>query len=277
MEQQEKPDPSDNIRNVHHKILVMSNKGGVGKSTVAVNLALGLVHQGMRVGLLDIDVHGPSIPKMLGLEQMALVGNAGKIQPVLFAFNLKVVSMAFLLKDTESPVIWRGPLKMGAIKQFLGEVDWGELDFLIIDSPPGTGDEPLSIAQLIKDIDGVVIVTTPQEVALLDSRKAVNFARKLNVPVLGIVENMSGFLCPHCGKSTDLFKTGGGEKAAKEMNVPFLGRIPFEPQIVTSGDEGKPFVWEQKESAIAKMFDNMIEQITGELSSRESSKAKGGD
>jgi ATP-binding protein involved in chromosome partitioning len=277
VEQQEKPDPSENIRNVRHKILVMSNKGGVGKSTVAVNLALGLVHRGMRVGLLDIDVHGPSIPKMLGLEEMALVGNAGKIQPVLFAFNLKVVSMAFLLRDKESPLIWRGPLKMGAIKQFLGEVDWGELDFLIIDSPPGTGDEPLSIAQLIKDIDGVIVVTTPQEVALLDSRKAVNFARKLNVPVLGIVENMSGFVCPHCGKSTDLFKTGGGEKAAKEMKVPFLGRIPIEPEIVTSGDEGKPFVWEQKESSVAKMFDQLVEQIMRELGSKETSKAKGGD
>jgi ATP-binding protein involved in chromosome partitioning len=277
VEQQEKPDPSENIRNVRHKILVMSNKGGVGKSTVAVNLALGLVHRGMRVGLLDIDVHGPSIPKMLGLEEMALVGNAGKIQPVLFAFNLKVVSMAFLLRDKESPLIWRGPLKMGAIKQFLGEVDWGELDFLIIDSPPGTGDEPLSIAQLIKDIDGVIVVTTPQEVALLDSRKAVNFARKLNVPVLGIVENMSGFVCPHCGKSTDLFKTGGGEKAAKEMKVPFLGRIPIEPEIVTSGDEGKPFVWEQKESSVAKIFDQLVEQIMRELGSKETSKAKGGD
>jgi len=205
------------------------------------------------------------------------VGNAGKIQPVLFAFNLKVVSMAFLLRDKESPLIWRGPLKMGAIKQFLGEVDWGELDFLIIDSPPGTGDEPLSIAQLIKDIDGVIVVTTPQEVALLDSRKAVNFARKLNVPVLGIVENMSGFLCPHCGKRTDLFKTGGGEKAAKEMNVPFLGKIPLEPQIVTSGDEGKPFVWERKESPIAKTFDQMIERIVRDLSSKELSKTKGGD
>ena len=242
VEQKEKPDLSENIQNVRHKILVMSNKGGVGKSTVAVNLALGLVHKGMRVGLLDIDVHGPSIPKMLGLEEMALVGNGGKIQPVLYAANLKVVSMAFLMRDRESPIIWRGPLKMGAIKQFLEEVDWGELDFLIIDSPPGTGDEPLSIAQLIKDIDGVIVVTTPQEVALLDSRKAVNFARKLNVPVLGIMENMSGFVCPHCGKSTDLFKTGGGEKAAREMKVAFLGKVPFEPEIVSSGDEGKPFI-----------------------------------
>jgi ATP-binding protein involved in chromosome partitioning len=277
VEPRQEPDLGENIRNVHHKILVMSNKGGVGKSTVAVNLALGLVHKGMRVGLLDVDVHGPSIPKMLGLEEMAMVGNADKIQPVLYAFNLKVVSMAFVLKDKESPVIWRGPLKMGAIKQFLAEVDWGELDYLIIDSPPGTGDEPLSIAQLIKDIDGVIIVTTPQEVALLDSRKAVNFARQLNVPVLGIVENMSGFVCPHCGKSTDLFKTGGGQKAAKEMNVPFLGKIPIEPEIVTFGDEGKPFVWDRKESSAAQAFAEMVEQIVRAVSSKETSRTKGGD
>jgi len=277
VEPRQEADLGENIRNVHHKILVMSNKGGVGKSTVAVNLALGLVHKGMRVGLLDVDVHGPSIPKMLGLEEMAMVGNADKIQPVLYAFNLKVVSMAFVLKDKESPVIWRGPLKMGAIKQFLAEVDWGELDYLIIDSPPGTGDEPLSIAQLIKDIDGVIIVTTPQEVALLDSRKAVNFARQLNVPVLGIVENMSGFVCPHCGKSTDLFKTGGGQKAAKEMSVPFLGKIPIEPEIVTFGDEGKPFVWDRKESSAAQAFAEMVEQIVRAVSSKETSRTKGGD
>ena len=277
VEQKEKPDLSENIHNIRRKILVMSNKGGVGKSTVAVNLALGLIHKGMRVGLLDIDVHGPSIPKMLGIEQMPMVGNAGRIQPVLYGFNLKVVSMAFLLRDRESPVIWRGPLKMGAIKQFLEEVDWGELDYLIIDSPPGTGDEPLSIAQLIKDIDGVIVVTTPQEVALLDSRKAVNFARKLGVPVLGIVENMSGFICPHCGKSTDLFKTGGGEKAAKEMHVAFLGKVPFEPEIVSSGDEGKPFIWEQKESAAAKVFDEMVERIKKDLGTTVASKTRGGD
>jgi ATP-binding protein involved in chromosome partitioning len=277
MEQKEERSLGENIQNIRHKILVMSNKGGVGKSTVAVNLALGLVHKGMRVGLLDIDVHGPSIPKMLGLEEMALVGNGGKIQPVLYALNLKVVSMAFLLRDRESPVIWRGPLKMGAIRQFLQEVDWGELDFLLIDSPPGTGDEPLSIAQLIKDLDGVIVVTTPQEVALLDSRKAVNFARNLGVPVLGVVENMSGFVCPYCGKRTDLFKTGGGEKAAKEMKVPFLGQIPFELEIVSSGDEGRPFLREEKESKAGEIFSRMVDQIVKVLNSKENLKVKGGD
>lgn len=277
MDQKENINLSKNIQNIRHKILVMSNKGGVGKSTVAVNLSLGLAQKNMRVGLLDIDIHGPCIPNMLGLEGMPLVGDGKKIQPVAYSNNLKVVSMGFLLGDKESPVIWRGPLKMKAIQQFLEDVDWGELDFLIIDSPPGTGDEPLSIAQLIKDIDGVIVVTTPQEVSLLDSRKAVNFARRLGVPVLGVVENMSGFVCPHCGKRTDLFKTGGGEKAAKEMNVPFLGKIPFEPEIVLSGDEGKPFVWEQKESEASKIFDQMVDQIVRNLNLKKVSKVKGGD
>jgi len=277
VEQVKKTSLSENIQDVRHKILVMSNKGGVGKSTIAVNLALGLAQKNMRVGLLDIDIHGPCIPNLLGLEGMPLAGDGKKIQPVAYSTNLKVVSMGFLLGDKESPVIWRGPLKMKAIQQFLEDVEWGKLDFLIIDSPPGTGDEPLSIAQLIKDIDGVIVVTTPQEIALLDSRKAVNFAKQLKIPVLGIVENMSGFICPHCGKRTDLFKTGGGEKAAKEMNVPFLGKIPFEPEIVTSGDEGKPFVWEQKESEAGKVFSQMVDQIVKDLNSKEVSKVKGGD
>jgi ATP-binding protein involved in chromosome partitioning len=276
MEQEEKARLSENIQRIHHKVLVMSNKGGVGKSTVAVNLALGLAHQNKRVGLLDIDIHGPCIPNLLGLEGQPLVGDGNKIQPVAYSANLKVISMGFLLGDKESPVIWRGPLKMKTIQQFLEEVDWGELDFLIIDSPPGTGDEPLSIAQLIKDIDGVIVVTTPQEIALLDSRKAVNFARKLGVPVLGVVENMSGFVCPHCGKRTDLFKTGGGEKAAKAMNVPFLGRIPFEPEIVSSGDEGKPFVWEQKDSQAAAVFNQIVNQMIKQFQPKDVLEKKGG-
>lgn len=276
MEQAEKTSLSENIKNVRHKILVMSNKGGVGKSTIAVNLALGLAQKAMRVGLLDIDIHGPCIPNLLGLEGMPLAGDGKKIQPVAYSTNLKVVSMGFLIGNKESPVIWRGPLKMKAIQQFLEDVEWGELDFLIIDSPPGTGDEPLSIAQLIKDIDGVIVVTTPQEIALLDSRKAVNFAKQLKVPVLGIVENMSGFICPHCGKRTDLFKTGGGEKAAKEMNVPFLGKIPFEPEIVSSGDEGKPFVWEHKNSQAFKVLNEMVDQIMKKLTPKNVLEKKGG-
>jgi Mrp family chromosome partitioning ATPase len=257
--------PNQSMQKVKHKILVMSNKGGVGKSTVAVNLAFGLAKEGFQVGLMDVDMHGPNIPKMLAIEDMVLTGDEKKIQPVAFMTNLKVVSMAFLMKEKESPLIWRGPLKMGAIKQFLEDVNWGDLDFLVIDSPPGTGDEPLSVVQLIKNVDGTIIVTTPQDLALLDSRKAVNFAKRLNMPVLGIVENMSGFVCPHCGKKIDLFKTGGGEKAAKEMDVPFLGKIPIEPEIVTSGDEGKPFIQYHVENQTSKVFAQIVDRVIKKL------------
>ena len=266
--------PNQSMQKIKHKILVMSNKGGVGKSTIAVNLAFGLAQQGLQVGLLDVDMHGPNIPKMLAIEHMILTGDEKKIQPVAFMTNLKVVSMAFLMKEKESPLIWRGPLKMGAIKQFLEDVDWGDLDFLVIDSPPGTGDEPLSVVQLIKNVDGTIIVTTPQDLALLDSRKAVNFAKRLNMPVLGIVENMSGFVCPHCGKKTDLFKTGGGEKAAKEMNVPFLGKIPFEPEIVTTGDEGKPFIQKHSETQTSQIFNQIVERLIEKLEPNNSKKNK---
>jgi ATP-binding protein involved in chromosome partitioning len=257
--------PNQSMQKIKHKILVMSNKGGVGKSTVAVNVAFGFAKEGFQVGLLDVDMHGPNIPKMLAIEDMVLTGDEKKIQPVAFMTNLKVVSMAFLMREKESPLIWRGPLKMGAIKQFLEDVNWGDLDFLVIDSPPGTGDEPLSVVQLIKNVDGTIIVTTPQDLALLDSRKAVNFAKKLNMPVLGIVENMSGFVCPHCGKKTDLFKTGGGEKAAKEMDVPFLGKIPIEPEIVTSGDEGKPFIHYHSENQTSQVFAEIVDRIIKKL------------
>ena len=264
------------MQRIKRKILVMSNKGGVGKSTVSVNLAVGLAKKNFQVGLLDVDIHGPNIPKMMRLEGQVLAGSEGKIQPVSFFTNLKVVSMGFLLEDKEAPIIWRGPIKMGAIKQFLHEVEWGDLDYLIIDSPPGTGDEPLSIAQLIKGLDGVIIVTTPQEIALLDSRKAVNFAKKLNIPILGIVENMSGFVCPYCGKRTDLFKTGGGEKAAQQMGVPFLGKIPLEPEIVTSGDQGKPSILNHPETQGSKVLSEIIGKIT-EVLKIEKSEEKGGE
>ena len=259
--------PNQSMQNVKHKILVMSNKGGVGKSTVAVNLAFGLAKKNLQVGLLDVDMHGPNIPKMLAIEDMILTGDEKRIQPVAFMTNLKVVSMAFLLKDKSSPLIWRGPLKMSAIKQFLQDVEWGNLDFMVVDSPPGTGDEPLSVVQLIKKIDGAIIVTTPQDLALLDSRKAVNFAKRLSMPVLGIVENMSGLVCPNCGKRIDLFKTGGGEKAAEEMDVPFLGRIPIEPEIVTSGDEGKPFVQQYADNQTSRIFARIVDRLIEKLES----------
>ncbi|MFX0195040.1 MAG: P-loop NTPase [Candidatus Hodarchaeota archaeon] len=250
-----------NMERIKYKIMVMSGKGGVGKSTVAANLSFALQLRGHSVGLLDVDIHGPNIPKMLGVEEGQLSAFGGGIFPVNIPPNLKVVSMAFLLQNRDTPVIWRGPIKMGVIEQFLGDVIWGDLDYICADLPPGTGDEPLSIAQLIPGVTGVIIVTTPQDVALLDSRKAVNFAKELHIPVIGIVENMSGLACPHCGKKIDLFKVGGGEKAAKELGVPFLGRIPIDPAIVLSGDAGKPFLLEDPNSEAAKAFNQIVENI----------------
>ena len=239
---------------IKHKFMVMSGKGGVGKSTVAANLAVTLAKNGCTVGLLDADIHGPDIPKMLGLDLRSLEGSPDGIEPIFYSPNLKVISMAFLLQDTDSPIVWRGPMKHNAFKQFLSEVNWGDLDYLIVDLPPGTGDEPMSIAQLIEDVDGSIVVTTPQDVALLDSRKAVGFSRLIKIPVVGIVENMSGLSCPHCGESIDLFKIGGGEKAASELNVPFLGRIVIDPDIVKNSDKGIPFVEALPDSKASQAF-----------------------
>lgn len=251
----------ENLSHIEHRIMVMSGKGGVGKSTVAANLAVSFARKGYEVGILDADVHGPNIPKMLGLGNEKMIGTPQGILPILFSPNLKVVSMAFLLPNSDAPVVWRGPLKHGVFQQFLGEVEWGDLDYLIVDLPPGTGDEPLSIAHLIGQVDGSVIVTTPQEVALLDSRKAVVFSRMVHVPVVGIVENMSGFKCPHCGNEIDLFKIGGGEKAAIELQVPFLGRIPIDPEIVQNCDQGKPFVEANPDSIAAKAFSEITDRV----------------
>ncbi len=237
------------------KILVMSGKGGVGKSTVAVNLAVALRLAGKQVGLLDVDIHGPSIPTMLGLENRSPEGDKGQLFPI-DVDGLKVMSLGFFLRHPDEAVIWRGPLKMGAIKQFLKDVAWGDLDFLIIDSPPGTGDEPLSVCQLIGRVDGAVIVTTPQKVAAVDVRKSITFCRELKVPVLGIVENMSGFACPHCGSLTPILSTGGGERIALDMKVPFLGAVPIDPQIAACCDEGRPFIQYVADSpATAKLRD----------------------
>jgi len=248
------------LAKIKNRLLVFSGKGGVGKSTVSTNLSLALAKKGLKVGLLDVDIHGPNIAKMLGVEDKKLDISPEGIKPVKAAENVKLVSMSFLLHDPNLPVIWRGPMKMKAIQQFLGDVDWGELDWLIIDSPPGTGDEPLSVAQLIP-ATGAIVVTTPQEVSLMDSRKAVAFAHKLNLRIVGIIENMSGMVCPHCGKKINLFKEGGGEKVSLEFGIPFLGRIPLEPEIVTSGDEGKPFVIHQPGSAASKAFADIVEAI----------------
>ena len=252
---------TNNLNKIKHKILVLSGKGGVGKSTVSANLAVALSQEEYQVGILDIDIHGPSIPKMLGVEDKTPGSSEIGFTPVYHSPKLKVMSMGFLLRDKDSPVIWRGPLKMAAIKQLIGDFDWGNLDYLIVDIPPGTGDEPLSIAQLIPNCDGAIIVTTPQDVALVSVRKSINFVKKMNMPIIGIIENMSGFKCPHCGKSVNIFKTGGGLKASKDFCVPFLGRVPLDTQIVKTGDSGEPFVIKNNGSDTVKSFLEIIDNI----------------
>lgn len=251
----------ENMKKIKYKLLVMSGKGGVGKSTLAVNLTYGLFVRGFRVGILDADLHGPSIPAMLGLEDSQLKVKDGKIEPFQVAEGFKVISTGCDKRKKDTAIIWRGPMKMGVIQQLLGDVNWGELDFLIVDSPPGTGDEPLSIAQLIPDINGVVIVTTPQEIALLDSRKSVNFANQLGIPIAGIIENMSGFVCPNCGTSSNLFSYGGGERAAEELNVPFLGRIPLDPEVVKGGDDGYPLLKDQDSGQTGEIVWGIVKQV----------------
>lgn len=258
----------DRMSQIKHKILVLSGKGGVGKSTVAANLAVALSLAGKSVGLLDIDIHGPSIPKILNLEDKKLMTFGDAIMPVPVGANLVVMSIGFMLKGRDNPVIWRGPMKYQMIKQFLKDVEWGQLDYLIIDSPPGTGDEPLSVIQLLEKPDGAVIVTTPQQLALSDVRKGVSFCRSLNLPVIGVIENMSGFVCPKCGEKTDIFKSGGGENMALEMNIPFLGRIPIDPQIVHACDSGEPYIQQYSKSQTTQSFNKAIKPIL-ELDKKE--------
>ena len=232
---------TEQLSQIKHTFLVMSGKGGVGKSTIAVNLAVALADRGYSVGLMDVDLHGPSTVKMLGLEGEPVETSGQHLMPIPYGEKLKVVSMAALLEDPDTAVIWRGPLKIGAIKQFISDVLWGELDYLFIDSPPGTGDEPLTVAQVVPKARGI-IVTTPQEISLLDIRKSITFCRQVKMPVVGILENMSGLVCPHCGERIDLFSSGGGERTALEMGVPFLGKIPIRPEIVVSTDQGQPYI-----------------------------------
>ena len=253
---------------IQHKIIVLSGKGGVGKSTVAANLALSLAAQGKKTGLLDVDIHGPSVPKMLGLEGYPIEVSQEYWAPVPLGDNLKVMSIGFLLRGRDEAVIWRGPIKMGVIKQFLRDVEWGELDYLVIDSPPGTGDEPLSVIQLIEDLDGAVVVTTPQDISIIDVRRSIQFCRTVKMPVLGVIENMSGFVCPHCGKTTDIFKSGGGENMAKEMKVPFLGRIPLDPRIAQACDQGAPYFQTFADSESAKAFAGAIALLISALEKR---------
>ncbi len=251
-----------------HKIMVMSGKGGVGKSTVAANLALGLSRMGYKIGLMDVDLHGADIFRMLGISETL---KSGKKQGLIPASdggeNLKVMSLDYLMPNRDDAIIWRGPLKMQAIRQFIADVDWGELDYLIIDAPPGTGDEPLTVAQLIKD-GHALIVTTPQEVALADVRKSIMFCRQLKMEIVGLVENMSGFVCPHCQQPVEIFKTGGGERTAQEFGIPFLGRIPLDPRVVLGGDDGTPYLVSQEDALAVKSFSLVLEAVVSALPSR---------
>ncbi len=246
---------------VKRVIIVMSGKGGVGKTSVAVNLACALAVSGKSVGLLDTDIHGPNVAKMLGIEDQTIQQFGTDMIPVMAASNLKVVSLALLGKAADTPFIWRGPMKAAVIRQFLGEVDWGVLDYLVVDSPPGTGDEPLSVCQLLPRISKAVIVTTPQDVAVLDARKSIMFARELNIPVIGIIENMSGLICPHCCTRIDLFKQGGGEKAAQDLGESFLGSIPLDPELVALGDSGKPLMLLRNQSEAFIAFEKIVSKI----------------
>ncbi|MDP6334220.1 MAG: Mrp/NBP35 family ATP-binding protein [Candidatus Poseidoniaceae archaeon] len=280
-------------RKIKHKIMVLSGKGGVGKSTVSTGLALSLAQQGHSVGILDIDITGPNVPKMMGLDGQRLHVEEGRIHPAQGHLGVKVISMAFLLEDEDTPVVWRGPIKLGAIQQFIGDVEWGELDYLVIDFPPGTSDEPLTVAQSLPDIDGMVIVTTPQDVALLDSRKSITFSESLKVPVLGVVENMSGYTIR--GKTTsnsevtiagpggkshkassdedgnfsvtlDIFKEGGGKDTAEEFGVPFLGALPFDPGFVRGGDDGVHRIVSDPDGESAKAFSKVVDSIVEQIS-----------
>lgn len=248
---------------IRHKIAIISGKGGVGKSTVTVNLATAFAAHGYpnSVGILDADITGPCVPKILGVKGERLQGGPPGIFPATGPLGIKVVSMDFLLPTDESPVIWRGPLKMKAIQQFLSDIVWGELDFLFIDLPPGTGDEPLSVMQLLPEMDGVVIVTIPSEVSQIVVKKAVTFAKQLAIPVIGILENMSGFVCPKCGERFEIFSTGGGERIANDLHVPFLGAIPIDPKICEDSDRGTPFVVEHPNSPASKAFMDVYRKV----------------
>lgn len=250
----------DSLGRIKNILLVMSGKGGVGKSTVATNLAVGLSQSGYKVGLMDVDLHGPNIPRMLGVTGQPENIPGSRVRPVRCSDNLTMISIESVMSDKDQAVIWRGPVKISAIRQFLSDVQWGELDYLIVDAPPGTGDEPLTVAQTIPEARAV-IVTTPQEVSLADVRKSINFCREVGLQILGIVENMSGQKCPQCGHEIFLFKSGGGEKTANEMGIPFLGRIPIDPAVVTAGDAGKPYVLNTENGAAVKAFKELVDKI----------------
>ncbi len=261
----QKPDQDEQVKKsldqIKNKIIVMSGKGGVGKTSVSANLSIALAGRGFKVGLVDVDIHGPDIPRMLGLEGVLEITGNQKLAPKKYSDNLSAVSIESLTLNKDDAIIWRGPIKHSAIRQFIADVEWGELDFLIIDSPPGTGDEPLTVAQLVHDAQAV-IVTTPQEVALADVRKSISFCRTIKMNIFGMVENMSGFACPHCNETIDLFGSGGGEKTAKDAGINFLGRIPMDPDMVKCGDAGESFLDKHKDAAAAKAFGDIAETMS---------------
>jgi Mrp family chromosome partitioning ATPase len=248
----------DKIKN---KIIVMSGKGGVGKTSTSVNLSIALSKKGHNVGIMDVDLHGPDVPRMLGLDGMPEVNPNSKLSPMQYSDNLKAISIETFTPGKDDAIIWRGPLKFSAIRQFIGDVDWGDLDFLVIDSPPGTGDEPLTVAQTIKDARAV-IVTTPQEVALADVRKSINFCKTVDMNIFGLVENMSGYTCPHCNETIELFGSGGGERTAEEMGIDFLGSIPFDPKVVACGDTGACYQEAHTDSAVTKAFAAVADKLS---------------
>ncbi len=251
---------------IKNKILVMSGKGGVGKSTVAVNLALSLAGRGHKVGLMDVDLHGPDVCRMLNLTgSLEPPKNPNDlVPPLVYNDNLKVVSLEYMMKDRDEAIIWRGPLKIQAIRQFVADMDWGELDYLVVDAPPGTGDEPLSVAQTIPGVQAVV-VTTPQSVALADVRKSINFCKTLEMPIAGVVENMSGFICPHCEETVDIFSSGGGEQTARDFDLAFLGRVPMDPRVVIAGDTGKPYLSTEEETPATNAFAAVVDAVEKRL------------
>ncbi|MBU0993200.1 MAG: Mrp/NBP35 family ATP-binding protein [Proteobacteria bacterium] len=259
------PDPDElaklSLRKIKNIFMVMSGKGGVGKTSVSVNLALALAKKGFKVGLMDVDVHGPDVPRMLGLKGPLTATESQKIKPMAYSENLVAVSVESFMPDKDTAIIWRGPFKHTAIRQFIGDVAWGELDFLIIDAPPGTGDEPLTVAQLI-DNARAIIVTTPQEVALADVRKSISFCRTVNLNIFGIVENMSGYVCPHCDHVLDIFGKGGGERTASDASIYFLGSIPFDPNMVKSSDAGVSFLETYADSPVTKAFEKISDKMS---------------
>ena len=260
IEEQKDAAVKTSLQKIKHKIIVMSGKGGVGKTSTAVNLSLALADAGHKIGVMDVDLHGPDVPRMLGLDGMPKLMSNQKLSPIKYSQNLSAMSIESFIPGKDDAIIWRGPMKYSAIRQFIGDVEWGDLDFLVIDSPPGTGDEPLTVAQIVSDARAV-IVTTPQEVALADVRKSINFCKTVNMEIFGLVENMSGLNCPHCGEMIDLFGSGGGERTAKQTGVRFLGRIPFDPNVVACGDSGACYQKVHADTAVSQAYADVAQKL----------------